>query len=267
MRRELIRMVGVCRSKCSALIGTKKGGVVHKGCQGICDANGAHVFDGEWDSNALYRVLTQGDDEFWRGKKVLDIGANTCGLSIEIARRGAEVVALEPDPYGVTYAQSKAVVDSIVDVERLKLSVVAKGLFDAHEYQNFDVVLCLGLLYHFRYPQLILDYLSSVKMDWLFLSTQVHPGDSLAMFNRVDSSIPFPPNFFDSSTILTGWHPTRPLLERMLRWAGFSEIESLTDKPFVFPKKPTGLTNSAYYRCKRTSAVDPASAMKQFYPR
>jgi tRNA (mo5U34)-methyltransferase len=240
---------------------------VHRGCQAVCDASGSRVFDGEWDSIALYNVLTHGNDDFWQGKKVLDIGANTCGLSVEIARRGAEVVALEPDPYEVTYAQSKVFVDGIVDAERLKLTVVRKGLFDAHEYEGFDVVMCLGLLYHFRYPQLILDYLSTIKMDWLFLSTQVHPGDSLSMYNRIDSSIPFPANFFDASTVLTGWHPTRPLLERMLQSAGFADIASLTNELYVFPKKQPGLTNSAYYRCKRIGIVDPYKEMARFYPR
>jgi hypothetical protein len=104
-------------------------------------------------------------------------------------------------------------------------------------------------------------------MNWLFLSTQVHPGDELFMVNRVDSSIPFPSGFFDVKTILTGWHPTRPLLEKMLNWAGFNEVESLTSESFVFPKKQTGLTNSAYYKCKRVGSVNPADAMKQFYPR
>ncbi len=238
-----------------------------KGCQSIYNSVGDCVFDAEWDPLALYQTLTCGDNGFWNGKKVLDIGANTCGLSIEIARRGAAVVALEPDPYNVTYAKSKSIVDGIVTEENLKLTVIKKSLFQAHEFKGCDIVLCLGLLYHFRYPQYILDYLSTLEMEWLFLSTQVHPGDQLLMMNRVEPSIKFPANFFDPSTTLTGWHPTRSLLEKMLRWANFDQIQSLTKEPYVFPQKQAGLTNSAYFKARRVGVVDPLIAMNEFYPR
>lgn len=42
----------------------------------------------------------------WEGKRVLDIGANTLGLSVEIARAGGIVTGAEPDPYNNTYAKS-----------------------------------------------------------------------------------------------------------------------------------------------------------------
>ncbi len=238
-----------------------------KGCQSIFDASGTILFQGEWDPVALYKVLTGSDEQFWRGKSVLDIGANTCGLSIEIARRGGDVLALEPDPYCNTYSLSSPIVDRIVKEEGLKLLVKKLGLFDAQQFKGFDVVLCLGLLYHFRYPQLVLDYLSTLEMDWLFLSTQVHPGTSLFMFNRVDPSIPFPKNFFNDEIVLSGWHPTRSLLVKLLQSSGFADIESLTDEPYTYPKKQSGLTNSAYFKCRRVGIVDPGSAMVQFYPR
>lgn len=241
--------------------------VINKGCQSILGADGEAVFLGEWNSALLYKTLTDGDDAFWRGKRVLDIGANTCGLSVEIARRGADVIALEPDPYNNCFAKSQRHVDEIVRYESLQLKVVRKGLFDAQEYKGFDVVLCLGLLYHFRYPQLVLDYLSTLEMEWLFLGTQVSPGESLTLMNRVDQSIPFPQGFYTESTVLSGWHPTRSLLEKMLEWAGFTDVVSLTDTKYSFPSKPVGLTNSAYYRCRRTSVVDPSQAMAEYYPR
>ena len=240
---------------------------MYKGCQSIYSNSGECLFEGEWNPLTLHRTLTGVDDVFWTGKRVLDIGANTCGLSIEIARRGAIVVALEPDPYGVTYAKSKKIVDELVCKEGLELTVQKKGLFEAHEFKDFDVVLCLGLLYHFRYPQFTLDYLSTLGMEWLFLSTQVSPGDALHLVNRVDPQIKFPAGFFSDSTVLTGWHPTRPLLERMLRWAGFDQIESLTDKPYVFPEKQVGLTNSGYFKARRVRTIDPFVAMAEFYPR
>lgn len=239
---------------------------MEKGCQAVFAKDGEKLFDGEWDPVALYLTLSAGSDDFWRNKRVLDIGANTCGLSIEIARRGASVVALEPDPYKNTYAKSAHIVKRIVSSEGLDLTVAQTGLFGAHEYKGFDAVLCLGLLYHFRYPQLTLDYLSTLEMEWLFLGTQVHPGNSLALMNRRDESV-LPASFLNPSIVLTGWHPTRPLLERMLKWAGFDDVCSLTVDAHCFPNKQKGLTNSAYYRCRRVGIVDPGLAMAEFYPR
>lgn len=241
--------------------------MINNGCQSVLDINGNIIFEGEWNPSILYQILSAGNHEFWKGKSVMDIGANTCGLSIEIARRGAKVVALEPDPYNVTYAKSRTFVEHIIASEDLNLKVYSKGLFDSHEFKGFDIVLCLGLLYHFRYPQLTLDYLSTLEMNTLFLSTQVHPGDSFSLVNRLDPSIRFPANFFNETIVLSGWHPTRPLLERMLKWAGFENIVSLTEIPYTFPDKQAGLTNSAYYRCQRNKSVNPNVAMKEFYPR
>ncbi len=237
------------------------------GFQSILDPTGKELLEGMWDPQALYMMLTCGDDGFWSGKRVLDIGANTCGLSLEIARRGASVVALEPDPFKLHKPWIDVVVKLAAD-EGLRFERSDKGLFDAHTFERADVVLCLGLLYHFRYPQLILDYLSTLGMDWLFLSSQVHQGESLALVNRLDASVGLQKGFFSDSTILSGWHPTRPLLERMLRWAGFDDIVSLTDQPYTFPRKASPrLTNSAYYRCKRVGSVDPWKAMTDYYPR
>lgn len=239
---------------------------MHKACQSIYSAAGDIVFKGEWDPKALVRVLSHSNEAFWRNKRILDIGANTCGLSIELARLGGFVTALEPDPYSNTYALSKDVVDDIIKREQLKLVIFSKSLFDAHAYHGYDVVLCLGLLYHFRYPQLVLDYLSTLEMDFLFISTQVHPGSSLLLMNRADPAV-LKPGLLPSTTKLTGWHPTRPLLERMLAWAGFTDITSLTDSSYCFPNKPLGLSNSAYYFCRRATTTSPEVAMKDFYPR
>lgn len=238
---------------------------MNKACQSIYDLNGNILLAGEWSPQLLYEVITE-SDVFWKGKKVLDIGANTCGLSIEIARRGGVVTAIEPDPYGNTYAVAKEIVADLISSEGLHLHVEKAGLFDAHLFGSYDVILCLGLLYHFRYPQYILDYLSTIEMDTLILSTQVAPGEEYALVNRASPGI-LKTGLLGNEVLLSGWHPTRPLIERMLAWAGFGEITSLTSKPFVFPEKQKGLTNSAYYRAKKISSCPPDIMMKEFYPR
>ncbi len=238
---------------------------MHHACQTIY-ANNEKIFVGEWDPKVLVEIVnTAGYD--WQDKRVLDIGANTGGFSLEIARLGASVVAAEPDPYGNNLSLSKHILADISRQENLDLTIVNNDFFSVHELQgDFDVIVCFGLLYHFRYFMYSLDYLSSLKPRVLFLSTQTHPGSDLALFNRANPGI-LREGHLQEDTILTGWHPTRPLLEKMLHWAGFINISSLTDKEYNFPSKMHGATNSSYYMAELATSKDPKTMLTEFYPR
>jgi SAM-dependent methyltransferase len=240
-----------------------------RGCQTIYSKTGQVLLGGIWDSRAIYRAVTGPDDNYWRGRRVLDIGANTSGLSVEIARRGGRVVAIEPDPYGRSQAVARDVLTQIISDEALDMSLGNEGLFDAHKLGRFDTVLCLGLIYHFRDQQFVLDYLSTIDMDDLIISSQTHPSDNLAIFNRMDSSVPMPTGFWaDYAEPLSGWHPTRPMLERMLKYAGFEDVTALTDRSKNFPTPALrGATNSAYYRGRKVRSVDPVAARMIYHPR
>lgn len=241
-----------------------------KGRQNICGRDGTVLFEGLWDSRALFRAVTgHRPESWWAGRRVLDIGANTSGLSVEIARRGASVVAAEPDPYRNTRAEARSVLDAVIANESLDLMLCDEGIFDAHVLGRFDVVMCLGLVYHFRDQQFVLDYLSTLDADDLIISNQTHPGDGLMMVNRIDGSVPAPVGFWASYTDpLSGWHPTRPMFERMLRHAGFGEVTPITDPAINYPDKPLrGVTNSAYYHALRVKSVDPVASRYVYLPR
>jgi hypothetical protein len=93
---------------------------LHRGCQTIFSSFGDIVFAGEWDPKALLAALSRRDAAYWIGKRVLDSGANTSGLSIEIARSGARVLAIEPDPYSNTITPSRPIVERIMHDECLQ---------------------------------------------------------------------------------------------------------------------------------------------------
>ncbi|MGK2954752.1 MAG: class I SAM-dependent methyltransferase [Solirubrobacterales bacterium] len=235
-----------------------------KATQSVYDHNGQELFAGMWDPKMLAAILTRDDPGFWQGRRVLDIGANTGGLSVELARMGAIVTVAEPDPFRNTLAQTHELLLRLREDEQLDLTIERKTLFECHTLPRHDVVLCLGLMYHFRYPQMLIDYLSSLRPEFLFISSQTHPSTELALFNRAGI---LSKDHFPDDLVLTGWHPTRPLLERMLKWAGFIEVESLTKEPFDFPRKPPGATNSAYYKARLSNPVDPETLRTVFYPR
>ena len=242
----------------------------HKGCQTIYTPDGETLFAGGWNSREIFKAVT-GDlgDDYWKGRRVLDIGANTSGLSVEIARRGASVVAAEPDPYANTRALASEVLSKVIAEEGLQLELRSEGIFEVRDLGRFDTVLCLGLVYHFRDQQFVLDYLSTLDFGDLIISNQTSPGDQLAMINRMDSSVPVPENFWANYTDpLSGWHPTRPMFERMLRYAGFDDVVATTNPAINYPDKPyRGVTNSSYYRATRKRTVDPIASRYVYLPR
>ncbi len=244
---------------------------IHQGCQTVYAADGVALFRGQWNPKLIFDVLSAGDPSFWRGKAVLEIAANTGGLSLEIARAGARSVVLcEPDPYKNNLALSRPILDELISSEQLPVIIRPDDFFGLVDNirltgaYNFDVIICLGLIYHFRYPQLMLDSLSSLRPEHLFISTQTHPSNDLALYNRRHPGI-LPKGFLHDEVVLSGWHPTRALFERMLAWAGFADITSLTTGDFK-QQKP-GLTNSAYYRARCVTPKDPEAEKRVYYPR
>lgn len=234
-------------------------------CQTIYSETGDVLFPGQWDSRGLFNAITVGKEEYWKERKVLDIGSNTSGLSVEIARRGAHVVAAEPDPRKNNRFRCKGLLDEIVENESLQLEFVNNELFEVHDLGSFDTVLCLGLLYHFRDPQYVLDYLSSIDMNDLILSTQTCEGDGLQMLNRAEKGLLPLLAQKARSDRPSGWHMTHSMLRRMMEWAGFTDITPLGDTNINFPNKPSKrITNSAYYRAKKLRSVDPTAVRKVF---
>ena len=232
--------------------------------QALLRPDGSVAAVGAWDPQAIFDVLTP-EPGYWRGKRVLDNGANTLGLPLLLARAGASVVALEPDPHVRLWQRQELALQMARD-EGLDLELHQAELFDAHGYGRFDEVLCLGLIYHLRYFQFTIDYLSTLETETVVLASQTHPvvgRETLALYNRADEAVwPRP-----KGHVLHGWHPTRPLLKAAMASAGFTDIVSLTDETVDFPEMPVkGLTNSAYYRARRGQPVDPFKVFRRFYP-
>jgi len=146
------------------------------GVQSLYDAKGNEIFAGSWDPRVMFETISRGGFS-WHGKTVLEIAANTGGLSVEMARAGAVVTMTEPDPYKNTLNLSRDVLDKIIADEELAITVEERDFFQCRVLPPHDVIVCLGLIYHFRHPQMMLDVLSSMRPGWLFISTQTHASD------------------------------------------------------------------------------------------
>ncbi len=233
----------------------------HQSCQSIYAPTGEVVFAGEWDPKAMLHTL--GPESYWQGRSVLDIGSNTSGLSIEIARLGARVTAAEPDPRQTSKHLAINVIQHIIDTEHLDLTLTNTSVFDLDINEKFDAVLFLGLIYHFRHPQYVLDLISNIVGEHLFISCQTIPGDQLIMLNRADKKYDVR-RLRNRNLILSGWQPTRALLEKMIELSGFGEVVPISDASLDFPNKPDGHTNNAYYRATKMKKINMASSLREF---
>ena len=270
----------------------------HKGCQAIYDKNGKVAFDAEWDSKVQFETASKGiSNGDWSGKKVLVMASNTSGLCLELARAGAHVISCEPDPYKNTRAVAKKLLDKFVKDENLSIEFLNLDFFNTHKLAgepgdqkklskilNFfktnkvaekspklddeTIIICFGIIYHFRDIIYALEYLGSLPHCRLLISTQTHPTDRQAIFNRIDPKIIPSPNFWDNhKDTISGWHFSRKLFTAYLESVGYVDIKPISPENFDFPVKPKGHTNSAYYCAKHIGRNDLKTRMEEYLPR
>jgi tRNA (mo5U34)-methyltransferase len=172
-----------------------------------------------------------------RGYSVLDIGCNGGFYSLEMKRRGAElVVGVDSDPRYLAQAQLAAEVSGF-DISFRQLSVYEIGALG----QRFDLVIFMGVFYHLRHPLLALDLLHEhVVGDQLLFQSMLrgstsipdiapdYPFEEKAIFELegYPRMVFIEHNYAEDPT--NWWVPNRTGVEAMLRSAGF-RIEQQTD--------------------------------------
>jgi tRNA (mo5U34)-methyltransferase len=120
-----------------------------------------------------WRVLEPLLPESLEGWTVLDIGCNAGFYSFELARRGAQVRAIDSDERYLAQARWAAHQYGLDDqVEFAQMQV-----YDlAHTEERYDLVLFMGVFYHLRYPLLGLDLVAQKVRRRLVFQTLTMPG-------------------------------------------------------------------------------------------
>jgi tRNA (mo5U34)-methyltransferase len=111
-----------------------------------------------------------------RGWRALDIGCNAGYYSIELARRGAQVLGIDMDSHYLR--QAHWVVQAFGLEDRITLREMQ--VYDlARLEERFDLVLFMGVFYHLRYPLLGLDIVCEKVDRLLVFQTLMMPGDEI----------------------------------------------------------------------------------------
>lgn len=164
------------------------------------------------------------------GWSVLDIGCNAGFYSFELARRGAEVTAIDVDPHYLRQARWAAGQFGLEDrVTFREMQVYSL----AHEDASYDLVWFMGVFYHLRYPLLALDLVARKTRRLMMFQTLTFPDseehqpvENLWLSNRNVMGHPgWPKMAFIEHRLRNDptnwWAANHTCVEAMLRSSGF----------------------------------------------
>lgn len=157
------------------------------------------------------------------GMSVLDIGCNAGFIAFEAKRRGADrVVGVDLNPKYIEQAKFCA------EVRREDIDFHVRDIYDLAPLGRFDLVFCVGILYHCRYLRQAVESVSSVASGRLIVETAIHPGhDDLPLVRFVRSSQYGGPDSEGSHRLPGHWHPNMTALQDLFLEAGFRRTEEL----------------------------------------
>jgi len=179
------------------------------------------------------------------GWKVLDIGCNAGFYSLELAKRGADVLAIDLDQHYLTQAQWVAEqfgLDHRIRFEQLQVYDIA------HLEEEFDLIWFMGVFYHLRYPMLALDILAQKTKRMIVFQTLSLPGkeemevpDDVEFHKReIMRSAAWPSMAFIENKLAgdptNWWAPNHQGIISMLRSCGFRINAMPEDETYVAEK-------------------------------
>ena len=231
-----------------------------------------YTWDGAWPTPRLTRYLQVVADVVDRpleSLRVLDLACLEGHFGIEFAKHGSEVVAIEGRPNNLERARFAKDVLSLPNLD-LRLDDVRN--LDPAVYGHFDVVLCLGILYHLDVPD-VMNFLVRIAsacrrlliIDTYFSSSPLksiewnghtywgkvgieHPEDSTAA-DRLAKA-------WYSLDNATSFQLTKPSLCNGLRRLGFTSVYECLE-PFVAGESDDRITLVAIKGSRQTVLSSP----------
>jgi tRNA (mo5U34)-methyltransferase len=176
------------------------------------------------------------------GMQVLDIGCNAGYYSFELARRGAQVTAIDIDEHYLRQARWAAEALDLKDRIDFRCASIYQMLYDAEVY---DLVWFMGVMYHLRYPMLALDIVRNCCRGSMVFQTMTLPGETvyqtetdLDLEQRDIMNHPGWPKmaFIEhkvANDLSNWWAPNHACVGAMLRSSGFCNIECITQEIYT----------------------------------
>jgi tRNA (mo5U34)-methyltransferase len=182
------------------------------------------------------------------GWRVLDIGCNAGFYSFELARRGAQVTAMDIDARYLRqagWAARQYGLESRIEFRQGSVYELAGSR------ERYDLVWFLGVLYHLRHPLLALDIVREITLSQMVLQTLTMPGenvitppDSIPLDERLPLTRPGWPHLAFIERALENdptnwWAPNHACVEAMVRAAGFAVRARPGHEIYICEPNPT----------------------------
>jgi len=191
----------------------------------------------------IVQMVSDHLDKPLEGSKILDLASLEGDFAAEFAARGAVVTAIEGREVNVKKAKERFSWQTDHKWNNLKFVQDDVRNLTTQKYGRFDVVLCLGILYHLDFPDCLkfLKSIADVCDDFAIIDTHVGINDERVVYEGKD--------YFGWRYSEYGFKPTQEIQERS-RWASIDNVKS-----FWFTK--ASLTNalidagfSSVYECQ-----------------
>jgi tRNA (mo5U34)-methyltransferase len=169
----------------------------------------------EWRREYLFEPLLEACGGSLAGKRVLDLGCNAGFWSLAAAEAGCEFV-LGIDGRARHLEQARLVMEAR-RVDPMRFTFRHADVFEYEPAEVFDVVLCLGLLYHLDRPVELFERLGRWTRELAVVDTTVAPGEG-AGFALLRESPEDPRNALASPFVL---RPTLGAVLELAAGAGF----------------------------------------------
>jgi len=162
-----------------------------------------------------------------RGQRVLDLGSNAGYWSLSAIDAGADFV-LGIDGREMHVEQANLVFQAKeIDPARYRFEV--GNIFDHEISERFDVVLCLGLMYHIAKPVELFEVMAGVGAEAIVIDTAVSLMPSSMFRLAREDSLDNPRNAVDYALVLI---PSRQAVLDLARQFGFDGValaQNITD--------------------------------------
>lgn len=209
----------------------------------------AHVNRHEQRKNYFFSPLVRLSGGSLAGKRVLDLGCNAGFWSLSAIEAGADFV-LGVDGRQMHVDQANLVFDAKgVDPGRYRFEVSDVLELDLTAEAPFDIVLCLGLLYHVSKPFELMERISAWNTDLLVLDTTLdpHPGPYFRIRHQnldepraaVDRGIALYPTKEAVAALVRefGYRSVRMLRPRFTSWEGSRSYRKGRRRAFICAKE------------------------------
>jgi SAM-dependent methyltransferase len=210
--------------------------------------------------------------------RVLDLACYEGQFAIEFALQGAEVLGIEGRETNVAKARQRA---EEIGLERLRFLRADVRDLRREQHGSFDVVLCLGLLYHLDFPDAIrfLEQIAEVCDGFAIIDTHVNLGLSRTFRDRGRtyrgrvyiehseraSELERERSRWASLDNAVSFWPTRASLVNALMDAGFTSVYECEVPPLA--EQPLDRRTFVAVRGSRTEVRSAASDVRDHWGR